>query len=70
MLDLTVEECLKKISNNFMLTTILTKRVRELKRKARPLIETTSKSAIEIAMEEIKQGKVEPKYEDEKPSLR
>ena len=69
MLELSVEECLKKIPNNFMLTALLTKRVRELRRGARPLIETKLKKAVEIAMEEIKQGKVEIKFEDAKPTL-
>jgi DNA-directed RNA polymerase subunit omega len=69
MLELSVEGCLKKVPNNFMLTTLLSKRVRELRRGARPLIETKSKNFVEIAMEEIKQGKVEVKIEDAKPTL-
>ena len=69
MLDLTAEGCLAKVSNNFMLTALLSKRVRELRRGARSLIETKAKNAVEIAMEEIKQGKVEVKIEDEKPTL-
>ena len=69
MLDITAERSLKKIPNNYMLTTILAKRVRELRRGARPLIETKAKNPVEIAMEEIALGKVEVKQEDEKPTL-
>ena len=69
MLDITAEKCLAKIPNNYMLTVILAKRVRELRRGARPLIETKLKNPWEIAMQEIAQGKVEVKYEDEKPTL-
>lgn len=69
MPDITAERCLSKIQNNYGLTVILAKRVRELRRGARPLIETKSKSPVEIAMEEIAQGKIEVKYEEEKPVL-
>jgi len=69
MLDITAEKCLKKTSNNYILTVLLGKRVRELRRGARPLYETKSKNFVEIAMEEIALGKVEVKQEDEKPTL-
>ncbi len=70
MPEITNEEYLKKTKNDFMLTVLVSRRVRELSRGARPLIETQLKSPVEIAFEEIKQGKVEIKSNDEEqPAL-
>ena len=70
MPEITNEEYLKKTKNDFMLTVLVTRRVRELSRGARPLIETKLTSPVEIAFEEIKQGKVEIKSNDEEqPAL-
>ena len=67
---LTNEDYLRKVPNDFLLTILVSRRVRELRRGGRPLIETSLKDPIEIAFEEIKQGKVKAKLDDEaEPAL-
>ena len=66
MPELTNENYLRKIPNDFVLTVLVARRVRELSRGAKPLIETTLRSPVEIAFEEIKQGRVKIKSDNEK----
>ncbi len=66
----TKEEYLKKVPNDFILTILASRRVKELRKGSRPLIDTKMKSFVEIAFEEIKEGKIDFKQEDEeKPTI-
>ena len=65
-MQMTNDEFLKKIPNDFMLTILLSRRVKELRRGSRPLVEIKSKNAVEIAFEEIRQGKIDLKEQDDK----
>ena len=70
MLDLTNEKYLRELPSGFLLTILVSKRVKELKRGATPLIDTPLRDPVHIAFEEIKQGKIEVAKEDEnRPTL-
>ena len=53
-----LREAKKKAGSTFGLTVLLQKRCRELVRGAQKLVELASRSPIEIALEEIVQGKI------------
>ena len=63
-MEKTNEKYLQGAWNDFMLTTVVSQRVKELRAGATPLIETRSKSPVEIAFEEIKRGKIQIKRDD------
>ncbi|HSF29548.1 MAG TPA: DNA-directed RNA polymerase subunit omega [Candidatus Tectomicrobia bacterium] len=52
---------LRKVLNRFLLVNLLTKRIRQLKDGARPLIQGANTLAVdEIALHEIIEGKITP----------
>lgn len=58
MLNPPLEDALKKGDSRYTLVMLTSKRSRQLVEGAQPLIDTSSKKAVSIAMEEISQGKV------------
>lgn len=65
MVDVTSEKMLEKIPNNFILVLVATERLKEIKKGARALVDTDSGNPYEILNEEIMQGKLGYRYEDE-----
>lgn len=59
MARVTVEDCLEKIDNRFLLATVAVRRAKQLLRGARPLVETTNKEVV-TALREIAEGEVAP----------
>ena len=57
MARITVEDCLKKVNNRFALIHMASKRVRQLRKGAEPLI-TSKNRDIVISLREIAAGKV------------
>ena len=53
-----LREAKSKIGNTFALTVLLQKRCQELVRGATKLVEIDAKSPIDIALEEVLQGKI------------
>jgi DNA-directed RNA polymerase subunit omega len=52
---------LQKVQSRFLLVNLLTKRIRQLKEGARPLIERGSRLSVEeVALQEIAEGKITP----------
>ena len=52
---------LGKIRNRFLLVNLLTKRIRQLKDGAKPLIQGSNNMSVdEIALQEIAEGKITP----------
>jgi DNA-directed RNA polymerase omega subunit len=52
---------LRKVLNRFLLVNLLTKRIRQLKDGARPLIQGANTLSVdEIALQEITEGKITP----------
>ena len=58
MARITVDDCLKRISNRFNLTLAATYRARQLSAGASPLVEPNRDKATVIALREIATGKV------------
>jgi DNA-directed RNA polymerase subunit omega len=51
----------RKVPNRFLLVNLLTRRIRQLKDGARPLIQTENILSVdEIALQEIAEGKITP----------
>ena len=60
MARITVDDCLKQISNRFELALAATYRARQLANGANPLVEGERDKPTVIALREIAQGKVGP----------
>ncbi len=57
MARVTVEDCLKKVPNQFELAVLGAKRAHQLIRGARPLVESDNRDIV-VALREIAAGKV------------
>ncbi len=57
MARVTVEDCLKKMPNQFELVTLAAKRAQQLIKGARPLVESDNREVV-LALREIAAGKV------------
>jgi DNA-directed RNA polymerase subunit omega len=59
MARVTVEDCLEKVDNRFLLVMLAAKRVKQLYKGARPLIENRAVNKnVVISLREIAAGKV------------
>ena len=58
MARITVDDCLKRISNRFHLTLAATYRARQLGAGASPMVEPNRDKATVIALREIASGKI------------
>ena len=59
MARVTVEDCLEKIPNRFLLATVAVRRAKQLLRGARPLVESDNKEIV-TSLREIADGLVSP----------
>ena len=60
MLDIDIEDQLvEKVGDKLHLTSLMQKRMVELKRGSRPLVQTDEKDLLKIIVQEILQGKIE-----------
>jgi len=62
----TVEDCLKKMTNPFELVILGAKRARQLIKGARPLVESDNREVV-LALREIAAGKVRKGSKELKP---
>jgi len=58
MARVTVEDCLEKVDNRFLLVMLSSKRVKQLFKGSRPLIDNKGNKNVVIALREIAAGKV------------
>lgn len=58
MARVTVEDCLEKVDNRFMLVMMAAKRVKQLYKGARPLVSTKNNRFVVTALREIAAGKL------------
>ena len=58
MIDIPIEELMKKVGSIYKLVNLASRRAAELNAGTLPLIEIESKKAATIALEEIRQGLV------------
>lgn len=59
MARITVEDCLEKVGNRFLIVQMAIKRVKQYREGYEPLVETRNKEAV-TALREIAAGKVLP----------
>ena len=64
MARVTVEDCLDKVPNRFMLVHMAAKRVRQIREGSEYLIESAKNEDIVVALREIAAGKVRVNTED------
>ncbi len=58
MARVTVEDCLEKVDNRFLLVMLSSKRVKQLYKGSKPLIDNKGNKNVVIALREIAAGKV------------
>jgi DNA-directed RNA polymerase subunit omega len=58
MARVTVEDCLDKVENRFLLVMLASKRVKQLYKGAKPLVESKNNRQVVSALREIAAGKV------------
>jgi DNA-directed RNA polymerase subunit omega len=68
MARITVDDCLKRISNRFHLTLAATYRARQLSAGASPMVEPNRDKPTVIALREIAAGKVGPEVLKKNPT--
>ncbi|XXJ19926.1 DNA-directed RNA polymerase subunit omega [Desulfovibrio caledoniensis] len=64
MARITVEDCLAKVSNRFLITQMAIKRVKQYREGYDPLVDTKNKEVVN-ALREIAAGKVVPDTSDD-----
>jgi DNA-directed RNA polymerase subunit omega len=66
---ITVEDCLKKIDNRFLLVNMVAKRVRQIREGSDYLVSSPKNEDVVVALREIAAGRIsskEPAMEEEK----
>jgi DNA-directed RNA polymerase subunit omega len=58
MARVTVEDCLEKVENRFLLVMLASKRVKQLYKGAPPLIDVKDNRNVVVSLREIAAGKV------------
>ena len=64
MARITIEDCLKRVSNRFMLVNMASKRVRQLREGSEYLVKSPKNEDIVVALREIAAGKIAVKQEE------
>ena len=62
---ITIEDCLKKVSNRFLLVNIVAQRVRQIREGSDYLVSSPKNEDIVIALREAAAGKLVPVSSDE-----
>jgi DNA-directed RNA polymerase subunit omega len=63
---ITIEDCLKKVSNRFLLVNMVSKRVRQIREGSDYLVSSPKNEDIVIALREVAAGKIVKVESDEK----
>jgi DNA-directed RNA polymerase subunit omega len=61
---ITIEDCLKKVDNRFLLANIVVKRVRQIREGSDYLVSSPKNEDIVVALREVAAGKVISKEAD------
>ena len=65
MARITIEDCLKRVKNRFLLVNMVAKRVREIREGSEYLVSSPKNEDIVVSMREIAAGKITIKEEEE-----
>ena len=66
MARITIEDCLKKVENRFLLVNMVAKRVRQIREGSDYLVSSPKNEDIVVSLREVAAGKVLAKETDEK----
>ena len=71
MARITVEDCLKKVPNRFLLVNMVAKRVRQIREGSEYLVSSPKNEDIVVSLREVAAGRITLKLEQEesKPEL-
>lgn len=61
MARITVEDCLKKVDNRFLLVNMVAKRVRQIREGSDYLVSSPKNEDVVVALREIAAGRITPK---------
>ena len=65
MARITVEDCLKRIPNRFILVNMVAKRVRQIREGSDYLVSSPKNEDVVVALREVAAGRVGSKEEDD-----
>ena len=65
MARITIEDCLKRVKNRFLLVNMVAKRVRQIREGSEYLVSSPKNEDIVVSMREIAAGKIAIKEEEE-----
>jgi DNA-directed RNA polymerase subunit omega len=65
MARITVEDCTEKVPNRFHLVQMAAIRTKQLKKGARPLVQSEENKEVVLALREIAAGYIKPDYPGE-----
>jgi len=63
---ITIEDCLKRVKNRFLLVNMVAKRVRQIREGSEYLVSSPKNEDIVVSMREIAAGKITVKEEEKK----
>lgn len=66
MARITIEDCLKRVNNRFLLVNMVAKRVRQIREGSEYLVSSPKNEDIVVSLREIAAGKIIVKQESEK----
>lgn len=71
MARITIEDCLKRVKNRFLLVNMASKRVRQIREGSEYLVSSPKNEDIVVALREVAAGKItiQEKKEEEKEKL-
>lgn len=65
MARITIEDCLKKVPNRFLLVNVVAKRVRQIREGSEYLVSSPKNEDIVVSLREISAGKIVIKKDQE-----
>ena len=63
MARVTVEDCLEKVENRFLLVLLASKRVKQLYKGAKPLLDSKNNRLVVTSLREIASGKISYEFQ-------
>ena len=65
MARITIEDCMKRVKNRFLLVNMVAKRVRQIREGSEYLVSSPKNEDIVVSMREIAAGKISIKEDEE-----
>lgn len=66
MARITIEDCLKRVNNRFLLVNMAAKRVRQIREGSEYLVSSPKNEDIVVSLREVAAGKITTQKEEEK----